>query len=122
MTYLVIVDATPDKKIAKMQEYSTKDGADAHVARVVLNYPDAFVVDKPAQYERHHTTVDVTAKTITYNSSAHDAKKIKDNAQNEIRKLEGTVTPRRIREMTTVAGAKWVDDVEKLIAIERSKL
>jgi hypothetical protein len=36
--------------------------------------------------------------------------------------LESTVTPRRIREMTTVAGAKWVDDVEKLIAIERAKL
>ena len=40
----------------------------------------------------------------------------------EIDRLESTVTPRRIREMTTVAGAKWVDDVEKLIAIERSKL
>jgi hypothetical protein len=40
----------------------------------------------------------------------------------EIQRLESTVTPRRIREMTTVAGAKWVDDLEKLIAIERAKL
>ena len=40
----------------------------------------------------------------------------------EIARLESTVTHRRIREMTTVAGAKWVDDLEKLIAIERSKL
>tara|TARA_R110000796_G_scaffold129005_3_gene244672 strand:- start:18 stop:257 length:240 start_codon:yes stop_codon:yes gene_type:complete len=40
----------------------------------------------------------------------------------EIARLESTVTPRRIREMTTVAGAKWVDDVEKLIVIERAKL
>tara|TARA_B110000285_G_C14901781_1_gene503635 strand:- start:62 stop:301 length:240 start_codon:yes stop_codon:yes gene_type:complete len=40
----------------------------------------------------------------------------------EISRLESTVTPRRIREMTTVAGAKWVDDLEKLIAIERAKL
>ena len=40
----------------------------------------------------------------------------------EIARLEATVTPRRIREMTTVAGAKWVDDLEKLIAIERAKL
>ena len=40
----------------------------------------------------------------------------------KIAQLESTVTPRRIREMTTVAGAKWVDDVEKLIAIERAKL
>ena len=40
----------------------------------------------------------------------------------KIAQLESTVTPRRIREMTTVAGAKWVDDLEKLIAIERAKL
>jgi hypothetical protein len=40
----------------------------------------------------------------------------------KIARLESTVTPRRIREMTTVAGAKWVDDLEKLIAIERAKL
>ena len=40
----------------------------------------------------------------------------------EIQRLESTVTPRRIREMTTADGAKWIDDVEKLIAIERAKL
>ena len=44
------------------------------------------------------------------------------NATEEIHRLESTVTPRRIREMTTADGAKWVDDVEKLIAIERAKL
>ena len=44
------------------------------------------------------------------------------DAMEEIHRLESTVTPRRIREMTTADGAKWVDDVEKLIAIERAKL
>ena len=44
------------------------------------------------------------------------------NARDEIERLESTVTPRRIREMTTADGAKWVDDVEKLIAVERGKL
>jgi hypothetical protein len=44
------------------------------------------------------------------------------NATAEIHRLESTVTSRRIREMTTADGAKWVDDVEKLIAIERAKL
>ena len=48
--------------------------------------------------------------------------KVKRDAMEEIRRLESTVTPRRIREMTTADGAKWVDDVEKLIAIERAKL
>ena len=44
------------------------------------------------------------------------------DATEEIHRLESTVTSRRIREMTTADGAKWVDDVEKLIAIERAKL
>jgi len=48
--------------------------------------------------------------------------KAKRDATAEIHRLESTVTPRRIREMTTADGAKWVDDVEKLIAIERAKL
>ena len=51
----------------------------------------------------------------------NDAATVRD-ATAEIHRLESTVTPRRIREMTTADGAKWVDDVEKLIAIERAKL
>ena len=48
--------------------------------------------------------------------------KVKRDATEEIHRLESIVTARRIREMTTADGAKWVDDVEKLIAIERAKL
>ena len=44
------------------------------------------------------------------------------NARDEIERLESTVTPRRIREMTTADGANWVDDIEKLMAVERAKL
>ena len=44
------------------------------------------------------------------------------NALAEIQRLESSVTPRRIREMTTDAGKQWVNNVEKLIAIERGKL
>ena len=40
----------------------------------------------------------------------------------EIAKLESTVTQRRIREMTTDAGKKWMEDIEAKIAIERGKL
>jgi len=47
---------------------------------------------------------------------------LKMNATEEIQRLETTVTQRRIREMTTADGVKWVDDVEKLIAVERVKL
>lgn len=51
-----------------------------------------------------------------------DDGKIKRAVMLEIRKLERTVTQRRLREMTTDEGKKWVDDIEKLIGIERNKL
>ena len=44
------------------------------------------------------------------------------DAIEKIYQLESTVTPRRIRAMTTDDGKKWIDDVEKLIAVERGKL
>ena len=75
MTYLVIVDTTSDNKIAKMQNYENRAEADAHVARVLPNYPDAFVIDNPSPYVMDYTTVDVAAKTITYDSAKYDSDK-----------------------------------------------
>ena len=46
----------------------------------------------------------------------------KRNAMAEIHRLEATVTQRRIRAMTTDAGKQWMDELEKLISIERNKL
>ena len=78
---------------------------------------------------RHHMTSDGPVPFTDQEETDRDAEEqvwadgtVVRNAIKEIARLESTVTPRRIREMTTVAGAKWVDDVEKLIAIERSKL
>ncbi len=71
----------------------------------------------------------VTVELTKEENDARDAEekawadgKVKRDAIGEIHRLESTVTPRRIREMTTADGAKWVDDVEKLIAVERGKL
>ena len=78
---------------------------------------------------RHHMTSDgpvpFTAQEETDRDTQEQAVQdgaVARNARQEIVRLESTVTPRRIREMTTVAGAKWVDDLEKLIVIERAKL
>jgi hypothetical protein len=123
MTYLVVVDTTPDNKIAKMQNYENRAEADAHVARVLLNYPNAFVVDNPSPHVMDYTTVDVAAKTITYDSAGYTAQKVKDDAQNKINQLEGTVTARRIRDaMVSDEGKAWVALVEEKIKSERAKL
>ena len=51
-----------------------------------------------------------------------DGKPIRD-AMRKIERLESTVTPRRLRDaLASDEGKKWVDDVEKLIAVERGKL
>ena len=73
-------------------------------------------VQTGVETQREPTQVEKDASVIAV------AAELANAPYREIARLESTVTPRRIREMTTVAGAKWVDDVEKLIAIERSKL
>ena len=123
MTYLVVVDTTSDNKIAKMQNYDSRSEADAHVARVIEKYPNAFVIDNPPSYVMDYTTVDVAAKTITYDSSAYDAQKVKDDAQGEINRLEGTITARRMRDaLASDVGKSWVAAVEEKIKVERGKL
>ena len=123
MTYLVVVDTTPENRIAKHQEYATRAEADAHVVRVLDKYPNTFVIENPPSYVDLYTTVDVVAKTLTYDSSAYDAQKVKDSAKREIRRLEGTVTARRIRDaLASDEGKAWVANVEDEIKIERDKL
>ena len=47
----------------------------------------------------------------------------KRNALNEIHRLEGTITPRRLRDsVLTDEGKAWLADVETKIASERGKL
>ena len=73
-------------------------------------------VQTGVETQREETQAEKDASVIAV------AAELADAPYREIDRLESTITPRRIREMTTVAGAKWVDDLEKLIAIERAKL
>ena len=73
MTYIAIVNTTPDNKIAKYQEYETKQEADDHILRVKDNFPNAFVVDKPEPYVFDYMTVNVGAKTITFDKARWDS-------------------------------------------------
>ena len=73
MTYIAIVNTTPDNKIAKFQEYETKQEADDHILRVKDNFPNAFVVDKPEPYVFDYMTVNVGAKTITFDKVRWDS-------------------------------------------------
>ena len=114
MPYLAIVKVE-NNRIAKYQSFESETDADAHVDKW-----DGFVVEAPASGSMGYWVID--GETITHDSETETADRAKSLALYNIRVLEATVTQRRIREMTTADGAKWVDDVEKLIAVERGKL
>ena len=124
MNFMVIVDATPDNKIAKWQpNFATMEEANAHIAMVAENYPKAFVVENPPAFGIDYVTVDMDAKTFVYDNVRYDAQKIKDDAQGEINRLEGIVTPRRVRDaLASDDGKAWVALVEEKIKSERAKL
>ena len=114
--YLAIVEVTDDKKLARYQPCETEADAIAHSAKY-----GGFVV-KDIGGDQNFWIVDKAKKTITQDTSTENSVIATRNIMAEIHRLESTVTPRRIREITTADGAKWVDDVEKLIAVERAKL
>ena len=114
MSYLAIVKVE-NNKIAKYKDFESEQEADSHINRT-----GGFVVEAPDSGHMAYWVID--GETITHDSETETADRAKSLALHNIRELEATVTQRRIREMTTADGAKWVDDVEELIAIERAKL
>ena len=114
MTYLAIIKVE-NNRIAKYQDFESEQDAESHVERT-----GGFVVEAPASGGMDYWVID--GETITHDSSTETADLAKALVLKNIEELEATVTQRRIREMTTDDGAKWVDDVEKLIAVERAKL
>ena len=100
MTYLVVVDTTSDNKIAKMQNYENRAEADAHVTRVLPNYPNAFVVDNPTPYVVGYTTVDVVAKTLTYDSAGYDSDKTMNDWKSSMQETDSGM-PRYLEDLIT---------------------
>ena len=114
--YLSITGVTDDKKLAKFQPFELEADAIIHATE----YGGFAVADIGGNQE--FWVVDKAKKTITQDTATENSVIALRNIKAEINRLESTVSSRRIREMTTADGAKWVDDVEKLIAIERAKL
>ena len=116
MKNFLAVVKSENKKITKYQDFDTKSEADSHVAK-----HGGFTVATPSNGDMEFWEVDDTS--ITHTSSAEDAEKIKRNALAEIHRLEGTITPRRLRDsVLTDEGKAWLADVEAKIATERGKL
>ena len=64
MSFVAIMSATPDNRVAKFQNFQTETEADAHVALFADRFPDAFVVSEPAEPDGHWL-IDMALKTLT---------------------------------------------------------
>ena len=64
MSFVAIMSATPDNRVAKFQNFQTEAEADAHVALFADRFPDAFVVSEPAEPDGHWL-IDMALKTLT---------------------------------------------------------
>ena len=111
------ITGVQDNKLTKYQPFETEADAIAHSTQ----YNGFTVEDIGGNQE--FWVVDATAKTITQDTVTEASVNVIRNAQDEIQRLEATITPRRLRDaLANDAGKKWVADVEALIATERGKL
>jgi hypothetical protein len=111
------ITGVKDNKLTKYQPFETEADAIAHATQ----YNGFTVEDIGGNQE--FWVVDATAKTITQDTVTEASVNVIRNAQDEIRRLESTITPRRIRDaLANDAGKSWVAAVEAKIATERGKL
>ncbi len=64
MSFVAIMEATPENRVAKVQTFVTDAEAAAHVALFAIRHPDAFTAPEPAD-PLSHWLIDMVAKTIT---------------------------------------------------------
>ncbi|HIG59047.1 MAG TPA: hypothetical protein EYQ21_06630 [Flavobacteriales bacterium] len=73
MSYLVIVGITPEKRIAKYQEYESESEANAHATRVADTFPNAFVAQVDTDCLVDYMAADVSNKTVTFDQARWDS-------------------------------------------------
>jgi len=105
----------------ELENYLTKDtnNGKPYIVPVTITNPD----QKDGQIKTGPTDTynkDTGAATRVFTCTDKSASVL---AQEKIYQLERVITPRRIRDsILTADGKKWLDDQEKLIAVERAKL
>ena len=105
----------------ELANYLTKDtnNGKPYIVPVTITNPD----QKDNQIKTGPTDAynkDTGAATRVYTCTDKSASVL---SQEKIEQLEIAITPRRVRDsILTVDGKTWLDDQEKLIAVERAKL
>ena len=112
--YIAIVEVTDNKKLGRYQPCKAEADAIAHSEKY-----GGFVV-KDIGGNSDFWIVDKDKKTITQDTVTENRANVIKGAMSEIKRLESTVTQRRLRE--AYADSTWLDAQESLIAAERGKL
>ena len=113
----ISITGVVDKKVTKYQQFERETDAIAHATE----YNGFAVEDLGGSHE--FWIVDKDKKTITLDTATKNSVTVVRNAEDEIHKLESTITPRRLRDaLANDEGKAWVAAVESKIATERGKL
>lgn len=122
--YLAIMSYSPDGTVTKFQECADQAAADAHVAAFIDVYPDAFAAALPAFEQRLWLVSGGTLIKNTALETTLAAEQATAIILSNIRTLENTITPRRLREamLGNVEAIAFIQGVEDDIDIEREKL
>ena len=111
------ITGVKDNKLTKYQPFESEADANAHATK----YGGFAIEDIGGNHE--FWIVDKAKKTITQDTANENSATAIRNAKREIKILESTITPRRLRDaLANDEGKAWVAAVELKIKTERDKL
>jgi hypothetical protein len=119
MAYFIIATWDADNHPTSINHKETEAEAKAIVAKIGGFYVESEDYDVPSNY----ITVDPDNKSIVVDTTQRDKDIVIANSKIEIRRLESTVTARRMRDaLASDEGKVWVANIEDKIKSERAKL
>lgn len=122
MTHITVVKVSQQNRVEKFQDYATKSEADAHVARVLPAYPQAFAATRPVG-SPSNWLVDLVAKTLVLSPALPSPADVRSAALAQIATIESK-QGRALREASigTVGAVDRLKVLDAQIVALRAKL
>ena len=120
--YIAVV-RVKNNRIARYQDFNSKNDADTHVATY-----GGFTVSTPTEGTMPYWIANSTDQTLTHDSVNESKDVVEKTVLTEIRKLESQETPRRLAEALpddaggSADGRAWLKANRDKIITERNKL
>jgi hypothetical protein len=114
--YLAVVK-TASGNIIKYQDFDTEAEANSHVL-----VHGGFIAQTPRTGNEDYWVVDEPNKKVSHDSETQVSNETRKGILREIQRLESAISSRRYRDAIAGTDDGWLENQEKLIAVERGKL